>query len=177
MYKEPLLHTYFKTSNFIFWSIYLLSHVLISPPHTSDISCYHWCPCAQFPFVPVGPPHFNGGLPWLEIVAEPARWIDLRVSSLRPWFPPFIIGASLYPGCSHFFTASLCPVLPVSMSACSVTARSDRSGVGGPSEQTPSVDQQTDSCAGYGICWCRIWGPDYYWILVLEECQGLLQFR
>ena len=58
----------FKISTFIYWSIYLLSHVLIPPLHTSDSYQYPCCPCSHLPYVPVVPLCCNGCLPWLEIL-------------------------------------------------------------------------------------------------------------
>ena len=98
----------FKMSTFVYWSLYLLPHVLTSSPHVYDSYRYPLCPRAQLPFVTMVPLRCNGGLHWTKILgAYSAGLSELRGISLRPLFPPFISGSILSPGCSHLFPVSL----------------------------------------------------------------------
>ena len=149
---------------FIFWSIYIPSHVLIPPPHTSDSSQSPWSSHVKLPFFPVGHRLRNGGLTRLYILgAWPAGWSDLMVSSLCPLFPQFWSGASLYSGCMHFLPVSLWPVSPDTTYSCSGTARTSGIGRRGLSDQTKSEGHQPAGYTGSGIDWCRRRGPWTLW--------------
>ena len=163
----------FKFSTFISWSLYLPSHVLIPPLYPSAQSRSNRCPRAQFPFLTVGHMRCNSGMPWLEILgAYPVGWSDLRVCSLCPLFKPFQSGASLSPGCSHFFPVSLCPVSPKTTSLCAGTSRSAQSGGGGPSARTSSAGQKPAGCAGSGLGKFRVWGPLALWDIGHRSVSG-----
>ena len=121
----------------------------------------------------VGPLHCNGGLPWLEMLGDyPTGQSDMRGIYLRPLFPPFQSGAGLYPGCSHFLSALICPVLPETTSSCDGTVSVAGSGGGCSLAQTTSAGQQHSGCVGYGLGWCWRWGPQTLWDCGPESVSG-----
>ena len=164
MAKELLLHTYFKISTFISWSLYIPSHILIPPPYKSASFRYPCFPYPQIPFVPVAPLRRNGGLPSLEILgAYPAGKIDMRGSSLWPLFPPFRRSVSMSPWWSHFLPAALWPVSPDTTSSFAGTARADGSGGVGLSAWTTLEVQWPAGYVGSGIGQFQCWGPLTLW--------------
>ena len=176
MGKEPLLLTKFLTFILSSPGHSLLSHILISPVHTSDTSQCPWFLCATFPIVTVGPRvALVACLGWTEkypILQEEFIW----------WI---VFYAPYY----HYFKAS--PVRPHdSVTTClyrsSLSHLRTRLHIPVPPDlprvveevHQPEFRQQFRNLLGAQVLGFADVGakvPYKYGLLVVEGCHGLLQ--